>query len=56
MFLDGFKRPLGIPTNWIADRTGTLKVESLGLGGDGEEWLKGMLEKIEAIREGATAR
>jgi thiol-disulfide isomerase/thioredoxin len=55
-FLDSFTGPLGIPTNWLSDRTGTLKVESVGFGGDGEQWMKEMLEKLESMREAPTTR
>lgn len=48
-FLDSFVGPLGIPTNWFADRTATLRIESVGFGGvDG--WEKEMLEKLESLR------
>lgn len=48
-FLDSFVGPLGIPTNWFADRTATLKIESVGFGGFAD-WEKEMLEKLESLR------
>jgi thiol-disulfide isomerase/thioredoxin len=50
-FVDEFAGPLGIPTNWISDRAASIRVESLGFGGDGEEWMKQALDQIEKVRE-----
>lgn len=50
-FMDSFSGSMTIPTNWIADRTATLRVESIGFGGDGEEWIKKTLEQMQKIRE-----
>jgi thiol-disulfide isomerase/thioredoxin len=50
-FIDAFTGPIGIPTNWISDRAGSLRLESLGFSGDGEEWLKQTLEQMEKVRE-----
>lgn len=49
-YVDALVGPLGIPTNWIADRGASLKLESVGFGGDGEGWIRDTLAEIERIR------
>jgi len=51
-FVDGFVGPIGIPTNWISDRNGSIRLEALGFGGNGEEWIKNTLEQVEKVRDG----
>ncbi len=46
-FVDNFAGPLGIPTNWIADRGGSVRFEAVGFGGDGDEWVKRTLAQME---------
>lgn len=53
-FMDDFGGPMGIPTNWISDRNGSLRLEATGFGGDGDEWLKNTFEQMEKIRGGAS--
>lgn len=49
-YVDALVGPLGIPTNWIADRGASLKLESVGFGGDGESWMRDTLSEIERVR------
>jgi thiol-disulfide isomerase/thioredoxin len=37
----------GIPRNWIVDRDGTLQIESIGFGGNGDRWVEDMLKLLE---------
>ena len=49
-FVDGFAGPIGIPTTWISDTGGTIRLEVLGFGGDGGQWPEQMLKQIENVR------
>lgn len=48
-FVDNFAGPLGVPTNWIANREATVELEAVGFGGDGDEWVKQTLAKLESV-------
>lgn len=39
----------GIPTNYLADPTATVKLEYVGFGGNGDEWMKKMLAALESL-------
>ncbi len=54
-FVDDFAGSIGIPTTWIADTSGTIRIESLGFGGGGDQWVQQTLKQIESVREGKTA-
>lgn len=43
---------LGIPLNWTVDRDGVVRFESVGFGGDGDDWAKQLLETIEKLKVG----
>lgn len=53
-YVNALVSPLLVPTNWIADRQGELRMESLGFGGDGEGWLAGSLAELENVRKQST--
>jgi thiol-disulfide isomerase/thioredoxin len=50
-FVKEFAGSIGIPTSWISDSTGTIRYETLGFGGDGEQWLEQTLKQIESVGE-----
>jgi thiol-disulfide isomerase/thioredoxin len=52
-FVREFAGPIGIPTTWISDVTGTIRSEELGFGGDSQGWIPQTLEKIESVRAAA---
>jgi thiol-disulfide isomerase/thioredoxin len=37
---------LSIPRNWITDKTGTLREETVGFGGSGNQWVENVLAKL----------
>jgi hypothetical protein len=43
---------LGVPTHWIVDTNGVVRLESVGFGRD-EKWADRMIETIENSRKGA---
>lgn len=49
-FVDNFAGPVGTPTNWIANREAVVELEAVGFGGDGDEWVKQTLAKLESVR------
>ncbi len=50
--VDSLVPSLAIPTNWIVDQDGAVKLERVGFGGD-EKWVDQVLEVIEKTRTGA---
>ena len=50
-FVDGFARPIGIPTTWTSDAMGTIRLEARGYGGDGSQWVTRTLKQMESIRD-----
>jgi len=42
---------LGIPTNWIVDTNGVVRLERVGFGGD-EKWADQAIETLEKTRAG----
>jgi thiol-disulfide isomerase/thioredoxin len=52
-FVREFAGPIGIPTTWISDVTGTIRSEELGFGGDSLGWIPQTLKKIENVRAAA---
>jgi thiol-disulfide isomerase/thioredoxin len=52
-FVREFAGPIGIPTTWISDATGTIRSEVLGFGGDSQEWIPQTLKQIESVRAAA---
>jgi thiol-disulfide isomerase/thioredoxin len=53
-FVDSFTGPLGIPTNWISDADASIRLESTGFGGDGDEWIQQTEEQMEKVKDGKT--
>ncbi len=51
-FVDGFAGSIGIPTTWVADAAGTIRIEHLGFGGSGEQWVQQTLKQMESVRDG----
>lgn len=49
-FVDNFAGFLPVPTSWISDREGSVKLEFLGFRGPGEEWLKETMAQMERVR------
>jgi thiol-disulfide isomerase/thioredoxin len=49
-FVDGFAGPLSIPTTWISDRTGTIRVQIVGFSGSSSDWVSQTLKQIESVR------
>jgi thiol-disulfide isomerase/thioredoxin/tetratricopeptide (TPR) repeat protein len=49
-YLEHLDSTLAFPQNWIVDRNGVLRMETLGFGYNGEEWLKNVVRTIEASR------
>jgi len=37
---------LSIPRNWVVDKEGLMREESIGFGGDGNQWVKNALAKL----------
>jgi thiol-disulfide isomerase/thioredoxin len=52
-FVREFAGPIGIPTTWISNATGTIRSEVLGFGGDSQEWIPQTLKQIESVRAAA---
>jgi thiol-disulfide isomerase/thioredoxin len=52
-FVTEFAGPIGVPTTWISDETGTIRSETLGYRDDGSEWIPQTLKQIESIRKAA---
>jgi thiol-disulfide isomerase/thioredoxin len=50
-FVDGFSGPIPIPTTWTSDALGTIRLEALGFGGDGSQWVTRTLKQMESIRD-----
>jgi thiol-disulfide isomerase/thioredoxin len=49
-YLERLDSALAVPQNWIVDRNGVLRMESLGFGYNGDEWLKNVMRTIEELR------
>ncbi len=54
LLMDDLVPMLAIPLNWIVDRNGVVRFESLGFGGEGDRWIEQALEAIEKVRAGTT--
>lgn len=54
-FVESFAGPIGIPTTWIADRAGTIRLEMLGFGGDAAQWVERTIRQLEEVRDGKVA-
>ncbi len=39
-----------LPSTWIIDRAGNMRMRSRGFSGDGEKWIAGMLEALEKTK------
>jgi thiol-disulfide isomerase/thioredoxin len=52
-FVKGFAGPIGIPTTWISDSSGTIRSEVLGFGGNSQEWVPLTLKQMESVRAAA---
>jgi thiol-disulfide isomerase/thioredoxin len=48
-YADASFQILGIPTNYLADSTATVKLEYVGFGGNGDDWIKKMLSGLESL-------
>jgi hypothetical protein len=51
-FVDGFAGPIGIPTTWISDAGGSIRLEVLGFSGDSEEWQQETLAQMQRVGKG----
>jgi thiol-disulfide isomerase/thioredoxin len=50
-FVEAFAGPIPIPTTWTSDALGTIRLEALGFGGDGSQWVTQKLKQMESIRD-----
>jgi thiol-disulfide isomerase/thioredoxin len=48
-FVKTFAGSIGIPTTWISDKTGIVRLETLGYSGSGPQWLAQAINNIESI-------
>jgi thiol-disulfide isomerase/thioredoxin len=49
-YVENFLGLISIPRNWVIGPDGTLLIEQVGFGGEGEKWFKEALEAIERAR------
>ena len=49
--VEGFTGQIPIPTTWTSDALGTIRLEALGFGGDGSQWVTQKLKQMESIRD-----
>jgi thiol-disulfide isomerase/thioredoxin len=52
-FVDKFAGKIGIPTTWISDQAGTIRMETLGFNGASPQWFEQTLKNIESVRSSA---
>jgi hypothetical protein len=46
-YVQDFLKSISIPRNWIVTSDGTLSVEEVGFGGDGDKWVDEAVKEIE---------
>jgi thiol-disulfide isomerase/thioredoxin len=50
-FVERFAGQIPIPTTWTSDMMGTIRLEAVGFGGDGSQWVTQTLKQMESIRD-----
>jgi thiol-disulfide isomerase/thioredoxin/tetratricopeptide (TPR) repeat protein len=49
-YIQDFLKTISIPRNWIVTPSGTLSVEEVGFGGDGDKWVDEAVKEIEKAK------
>ncbi len=52
LFARSFVEDFAGPTTWISDATATIRLETVGYGGDSGDWVQDTLSQIEGVRDG----